>query len=228
MHNSRNTDQFTYTSNRQSYRKSYYQPRGGNSYNGTWGSKYTEGLWRPSLRRDLCMGYGGGTHSARHLSTNGEYGRIVEKCSGIRVIGDGKREETFGRPVEKNQVKERRVQIKDEEMLLHEKYVGTCFYRWFFADDGDGRKFLGTIKKVWWSTDVQKFYANVVYEDGDKEDIPVENLDTVLEEEETKPVLCVDSNNFACVMDSEEELPIKGNLKVDEPEALISGLLACI
>ena len=105
-------------------------------------------------------------------------------------------------------------------------YVGTCFYRWFVADDGDGWKFLGTIKEVWWSTDVQKFYANVVYEDGDKEDIPVENLDTVLEKEETKPVLCVDSNNFACVMDSEEELPRKGNLKVDEPEALISGLLA--
>ena len=53
----------------------------------------------------------------------------MEKCSEIHVVGDKKIKETFEGAVEKKQVEERRFQMKKEEMFLHKKYVGTCFYK---------------------------------------------------------------------------------------------------
>ena len=56
----------------------------------------------------------------------------------------------------------------------------------FFDVRGVQEQFLGTVKEVWWSMEQKTFYAQVNYEDGDLEDIPVEELINLLTEETCK------------------------------------------
>ena len=105
------------------------------------------------------------------------------------------------------------IEILRETGLMSENFVGTCFYKWFIAGDGAGRKFLGTVRGVWWESEKEVFFARVEYEHGDAEDITLaelaklvnertvhershEGLDDDFEWEWKKQHLFVDSNNF--------------------------------
>ena len=69
-----------------------------------------------------------------------------------------------------------------ETGLMNEKIVGTCFYKWFIAEDGAGRKFLGTVREVWCESEKEVFFARVEYEDGDAEDITLAELAKLVNE----------------------------------------------
>ena len=66
--------------------------------------------------------------------------------------------------------------IRDQEGLLHERFVGSCILKYFVSADGVGREFLGTVQCVWWCNN-QRFYARIKYDDGDEEDITVEEVE---------------------------------------------------
>ena len=87
--------------------------------------------------------------------------------------------------------------------------------------NGVGAEFVGTVTEVWWGTDQKTFFARVVYEDGDREDMSLSELISLVENDSSESNdsicskrlnarLCVDSNDFACVCDSYSELPRTG------------------
>ena len=82
---------------------------------------------------------------------------------------------------------------KEEEGFLHEKYVGKCFYKWFLSMNGVGAEFVGTVTEIWWGTDQKTFFARVVYEDGDREDMSLSELISLVENDSSE------SNDFAGV-----------------------------
>ena len=116
---------------------------------------------------------------------------------------------------------------KEEEGFLHEKYVGKCFDKWFLSMNGVGAEFVGPVTEVWWGTDQKTFFARVVYEDGDREDMSLSELISLVENDSSESNdsicserlnarLCVDSNDFACVCDSDSELPRTGSKETFE------------
>ena len=104
--------------------------------------------------------------------------RVVERCAGGWVqepMNTDMRHELSDRRLYNNEENKRIIKIckkeASQEGFLHEKYVGKCFYKWFLLMNGVGAEFVGTVTEVWWGTDQKTFFARVVYEDGDREDM---------------------------------------------------------
>ena len=113
----------------------------------------------------------------------------IERCSGFQVgeqvvLDDIKQSAMFGPVCELENGSEEH-KLRCEVMDLHERFVGRAFVK-FFDVRGVQEQFLGTVKEVWWSMEQKTFYAQVNYEDGDLEDIPVEELINLLTEETCK------------------------------------------
>ena len=157
--------------------------------------------------------------------------RVVERCAGGWVqepMNTDMRHELSDRRLYNSEENKRIIKIcKEEEGFLHEKYVGKCFYKWFLSMNGVGAEFVGTVTEVWWGTDQKTFFARVVYEDGDREDMSLSELISLVENDSSESNdsicserlnarLCVDSNDFACVCDSDSELPRTGTTETFE------------